>query len=624
MRLHPNQKSSEAVWRLPTVKRYLAKRPSQRASTIYARQVEQDGYRGEVTSTDPSFLAFTEDVVSKLNGACPKRILDDGFADQNAVIDNFSAALSVSGLSADPTDTPVVDTEGMLQEEGLPRRIPEQYRAGFFQTVKLLWQYATPSPLHVPKGASTGAPNFITDDAARLTLARLMLARSEEICTSYMSVRGVREVYLDLGVLPLHTLQTRAQPDAVRVVDGKVVSKDRPIRWPEEARRSVAKATAIANKTFPGVPKGHFAMRIRNVWSTIFELNIILSAVDACARGYAYERYAATFKTRSLDEFNDQISGWSHVVAVDVKAMDRHILDIVGDLGDALSPFYDERWVNLLQVLLRAPFVAHWPSALTDEPSDYNPLFGGDPLDPRTYSGNWHGLPSGIAPNSHLGRTFMVFVYTAALVDAGIIKWEEQEQMLLWKHRRVAMKNNGDDCVVLFRSGEDKERFVRALRASKLAVLDIQDGGKFNGNVIFRDHSGRQRATPNVVTYVTNELARERSITEKHPRDYLIGLRARDNVYRRAPCFTEVAEILNEARQRHLGVSLPAQRAQTLSLGDKTPADLEVLSNPRAIHYKVDLADLSPDVRDTVVRSIPFEEYGQHIKWAFKPGVLHA
>jgi hypothetical protein len=262
--------------------------------------------------------------------------------------------------------------------------------------------------------------------------------------------------------------------------------------------------------------------------------------------------------------------------------------------------------------MLFATFVAPAPWRRT--PDTYDPVFGPDPLKPGADLSV--GLPSGIFINPDIGKLWMTFVYVILFRDAGAIHSpSELEPFLRGLNSDHALLDMSDDATLMTNSPTVRDKLMAA--KSPYAVLEPETPVIFLGDV-FTEEGGRKKAYPNPLTYVVNALAREDSIDRLDPISYAEGVLARYQQYSRTPIFRDLNQIYEEEVRNHLGVN-PYLIARAVARRQKfNELDAMVLATPHYLPYRVDPSEVSADVLDELVATIPSEDFFNDIRHLFK------
>jgi hypothetical protein len=262
--------------------------------------------------------------------------------------------------------------------------------------------------------------------------------------------------------------------------------------------------------------------------------------------------------------------------------------------------------------MLRATFVM--PPPWRNTPDSFDPVFGPNPLDGT--ADLWPGLASGIAVNPDLGKLWMTFVYVVLYKDLGALTSpQEIEPFLSGRNPDHAMLDMGDDATLMTNSPAVQSGLAAA--KSPYAVLEPETPVIFTGDV-FASVAGEKKAYPNPVTYVVNALVRENSVDKMHPVSYAEGALARFQQYARTPIFRDLNAIYEEEVRRALWVN-PTLIARALARRVRwTDTDAAVVANPHYLYYRVDPAEVSPEVLDELVATIPATDFFNKIRHLFK------
>jgi hypothetical protein len=283
-----------------------------------------------------------------------------------------------------------------------------------------------------------------------------------------------------------------------------------------------------------------------------------------------------------------------------------------------LTNYWDDKLVKMLERMLFASFVCPPPWKKTAD--DYNPLFGPDPL-----SGTANlspGLPSGIFINPDLGKLWMTFVYVILYKDGGAIRNENDiEPFLRGLIKDYALLDMSDDATFLTNSASFADYLATA--KSPYAVLETETPVIFLGDV-FVESAGRKHAYPNPVTYIVNALARENSIDKMNPISYAEGYLARYQSYSRTPIFRDLNRIYEEEIRSHIGVNPHLIARSVAKMQRMDEIDAMVRANPQYLYYRIDPSEVSPEVLDEVVATIPASDFFNDIRHLFKvPTIPH-
>lgn len=605
-------------------KRYLASRKEARPHALlpltYADKPVAPTSDNFAFAMDPRTLKLTEVLATKLNDEFPPDTQDNGFAGPSAVPGNFSAILSVSGQPLDPLPLPIMDNADFIESLGLSDAIKPNDIPFLKEVIRLFFGHATPANLHITKSATTAFPFFTTDNQYKKMGAHKIITNAKDFLSKFNSPGAGRKACLkEYHALPLTATFSRDQPDSV--IDGK--SKER--RSPNEAyaRGDRTSEPQIANKQIKDangkVLVGHFAMRVRLVYANCGLANYFGTAIMACHRAVYLKRFAWTYKVRDDADKESRIQKFKYTVGSDVKNMDTTLPRWFFDfLAEELENYWEQPLIDFLMNMIRATFVSPPPGPNT--PDDYNPFFGPDPL---TENGtNNVGLPSGVFANPDIGKLWMTFVYVCVLRDARAIKSPvDVEPLLRGKITDHALLDMSDDACFLTNSASVRDYLLTA--KSPYALLETERTTVYLGSV-FAEVEGVKRSFPNPVTYITNTLARERSITGYHPVAYAEGQLARYQQYSKTPIFRDLNLIYEEEVRKAFGVNPYLIARAVAKMQKSTDIDAMVRANPHYLHYRVDPDDVSPALLDELVSTIPASDIWHHISPLLKSKTITA
>jgi hypothetical protein len=568
---------------------------------------------------------MTEELVERCNSEFPVDTLPSGFAGPSGVPSTFNSLLCVSGMGMDPLPLPVFNNAKRVKDHGLRSTIDPKDAPFLVELIRLFFGAAAPCNLHIRKPASSGAPYF-TSDIQYKKLGTLKILREFD---DYLSVTTTNQgsdlvsAFNDFHSLFVFSINERQQPNAVvKNEDGSFKSKDRFYPTYEEATTGDYVERLVADMSVVGRDgnklSNHFAMRRRPVFGYCALPNYAMTAVMGCHRTVYLDRFAFTYKARDDKDKQEKISRFKYTVGSDVRTMDQLVPPWFFDfLYGELHKYWDERLVLLLQRMMQSPYIV--PPPWRDTPEDYNPVFGGSPLDPNNFTSRV-GLPSGIFINPDIGKLWMTFVYLIVYRDAGAITSAgEVEPLLQGRNPNHALLDMSDDACMLTNSSTVAERFKTA--TSPYTLLEPEVPVVFLGSVFCEKGDSQKVSVPNPVTYLVNALAREDSIDRIDPVRYAEGTIARLQQYSSTPVFRDLNAIYDESVRKHLQVSPILIARQMAKRQAFTDLDALVIANPHYLHYRVDPADVSPDVLDSLVATIPHEDFYQHIRHLFKMNV---
>lgn len=614
----------EFLFAQPGAKRWLTRSrlPNPMGHALYPLSLSLNPERTSdhfLYALDPRALRLTEALMTKYNQEFKVDVLSSGFAGATGVPGNFNALLNVAGYGMDPLPIPVSNNATLIASNKLNSQIRKEDEPYLVELVKLFFGHVAPANLHIRKAASTGFPFFTTDNQYKKLAALKILHNVNDWLDKmagdshqlHMALEEYHTIYL-------YAIQERQSTNSINEVNGVFSSKSRTAPTEQEARSGDYSGGTVADMSVRdkhgNLVPGHFAMRRRDVFGGNGPLNYVLTAIINCFREVYLKRFAFTYKTRDRADKQQKITPYAYVVGSDVKTMDKMCPEwFTAFVMNELTKYLDDRVVKVMDRLFRAPYVAPPPWRKT--PEAYNPVFGESPLDDSAFT-NHVGLPSGIAFNPDWGKLWMTFVYIILYKDVGAIHLPaDVEPLLRGLNRDHALQDMSDDAVFLTNSAVVAKRL--ASPSSPYAVLEVEKPVIFLGDV-YCDVGGKKEVYPNPITYTVNFLCREDSADRLQPQTLGEGYLARMQVYSHSPIFRDLNAILEQECRKYTGVN-PTLMARALARRQSfNEIDAMVRNSPGVLHYKVDPKDVSAEVLDEVVATIPASDFFNEIRHLFK------
>lgn len=386
----------------------------------------------------------------------------------------------------------------------------------------------------------------------------------------------------------------------------------------------------LQNKSINNLP-WIYRKKPRQVNSYSSPLNFVLQLYFAPSRPAYLKAYPTTFHSVSGPQITETMnnSGKTYCIAVDAKSFDK-----------GHSEWLVEGWINrldvhptfkeILKVAFRAPFIC------ADDGSKSVPdlMSLGDVTNPYLdMFARFYGLPSGIACVSDLGKFsgILTYLYCLEICFKRILSFDEIKVLLEGKHPEFATLNCGDDALYLFKYEEDYLKFMDFLQkrgSEGIFVMQIESPGQFLGNIVALVN-GKWVAWPNINSYVNNYLNPERDVHSRLRKRPDIGWSCSDEFYASHPCYEfykyirtkamidrfdiNINEVLLKIRNENTNFFDDKNKDINILLqsGELTPLDMEVLIKPDLIHYKIDIYDLSPKVRNFLFSQVPYNSYAK-------------
>lgn len=595
---------TEACFLGDTAKKYATRPAVDRNSpyfpNLFSGTKEDDAYKREL------FETLTDAIH-------PSEIDESGLSDHRAVTSDWSKILTaMPDFVMKEATIPPISTKALRESYGLTENISEVDKSIAIEVLSCMCGNMLPVGLSLSTKSTSSAPFCVKDKVLKKKEALFGLTHKDRIMGLVMKGE-MEEAYRKWMGLICHHLVYRAQPDGWK--DGK--PKERMVTDLEYALTGGQKGSRfISDKSIDGL--SICRARKRTAFATAGMLNRVLSAFSQPYAEYAYSEYWFTWKTVSADDLKSKLNKFNFFLGSDTTAHDQlYSPAIFNILLEGLDKYLDERYIHLLRMVLQAPY--HMSSPYLGEKFD---MWIGDPFDPSSFDIGL-GLPSGLGPNSFIGRWWMTS-YALMIINKLTGDVSGNVDSYLRGKRNIAVLNSADDMLFCFRDGSDYKKLLCAMKSTewkdKLSVIpnymtmNLEAPISFLGYVPYRMLDGSIGVTSNIVSFVVNRVAPERSIASPMRAHWAMGLDDVIGQFSKCPEFNNVYSIFDEITYKHTGYRFAtmvrdfADRDQTLAkFGSLTDVDREVLDNPDKVYYKFSKGDVSPLVWDEIVLSLPFE-----------------
>lgn len=592
-----------------------------------------------VLSVDPRFDEYRYDYACVLTSNYPRDVDELGFAGPSAVVKDFSALLTATGVKMDQANAPMVDRTKLLEELNYasdftnPRhkRIGRALHKAMFGRRKIApFKFAVRSSTTLPSGfAGPGS------QVQKQAMCRRNLMQAEDILNWVMD-KNMHELFAQAGFYFAAVTGERAQSEGVAdILGGDLTPKKRTVSSREfamsggrEGERTPAGKVSITQGLF-GCKYG-IGARIRTVYAVCGQISYFMTPFFVGCRANYFDEFGYTWHHTTPEQIFDGIKDFESIIGLDVTLMDQNMPKFFLDYhADWLEDYFDPRFAQLIRWVNGIPYFAPQLKRGGD------PFWAGNPMDPDSFHIDV-GLSSGRSDNPDLGKWYMTTVYFCLvddylrnLLEQGPNDDESIMKVLKGEHPTFGLKDMGDDAILGLKAGNitlaDKIRadLVAAGESGKAglspyAILDVEKGVAFLGNVILKDEAGKLiRPRPNPVTFVVNRHCPERSINSGYSMYWAHGyLAALEHYSRAGSIIGEIDRIGDELWRKHLpGVPTPGQMATKardqlpLPNGDiRSEADLEVLLDPAKLYYKFDAGDVSEHI-DNLFRATVEAEF---------------
>lgn len=366
-----------------------------------------------------------------------------------------------------------------------------------------------------------------------------------------------------------------------------------------------------------------YRTRERAVYAFSSDVNLPFQSLWCGIQKHAFETYDKTFKVRYPEDVGDRMNKFKVHTTVDVGGFDTTVPNFILEYFlELLEEFeiLNTCAITILRYMLGAPSISPCPFLDEDE---WYPT--GDYLDSEAYHLN-RGLLSGIFCVSFLGRWIMAgeMLFKLHQVNANVIG--NVENYLLHQMPDAAFINASDDNFC----GASSERLLNDWMSAK-GHFDVQkeDHRIFLG-YFYNYEGGLLKPYPNLSNLMfVNRDCPERSIglEESDQRaGWYTGWKMVKELGMSHPLYQEAYHIKERACMDALGRTYEAQmnmRQEPLRLtGALTTEEKWFLTNPDAIHYKVDADDISPELLKLRFQAQDPSETNEWARIMAGPGVI--
>lgn len=596
-------------------------------------------------SVDPKLDELKYFLAMEYSKAFRPNIDEDGFADYTAVVRDFSAMLTATGVKASAANAPPTNRAEMLKVAGIASTFASERHERIFRAMhKIIFKRRkSNAPMSFQVRSSSTMPMWYRGQGSQFQKQAMIhhLGTNLDRIFHLIEKEDIRTLYEEFEMYFGMKLVERAQSEGVKdLLNGDLTPKPREVADRDYAlsggrsgSRFISSKTDITRDLF-GLRYG-IGARIRTAYAVCGQINMILGLFFAGTRAYYLTEGEYTWHHTTPEAIHRDIKDYEHVIGMDVKTMDQFYPKFLLDLhADLIGEYYDHRFGKLIRWLNGMPYYAPQLKA------GGQPFWAGDPRSVDTFNVD-PGLSSGRTDNPDLGKWYMTSTYMCLADDicGGTLEMaanDEESVLAVLKglHPVFGIKDMSDDALIGFKRGYESEgRKLRKLvtdeeaagrSASPYAVLSLENGIAFLGNVILKDELGKvARPKPNPVTFMVNRYCPERGINSLTRQYWAHGMMAALEHYSRAgSIITDMLKIEREA-WRHFLPEYPTPeqtiadvvRQQRLPINSTlTPADIEVLLDPSKLYYKFDPSEVSPTIAGLFTASIDGAVVDRYIK----------
>lgn len=589
-----------------------------------------------VLSVDPNFDNFKYELALEATKMFPAQIDDRGFANETAVTRDFSALLTSAGIKMSHANIPTISRTKMLADKNMATSFVNDRHRRIFRSLHK-WIFGMRNDevsAHFQVKSSLTMPTHFGGPGSQLQKQDMFreIGTNVESILSHVSSDNINALYKEYSMYFGMKLVERLQAEGCRdILKGDLTGKDRYVTDFDYVRTGGEKGSRfVANKEY--ITRDMFGLkyglgaRVRTAYATCGQINALLTMVLAGSRDYYFKEFGYTWHHSTPQNIYEGIKDFESIVGLDATTMDQYLpLFLLESHAKWLEDYFDPRYAKLVKWINGMPYYAPQLSLGS------TPFWMGDPRDVNTFNIDI-GLSSGRADNPDIGKWYMTGVYfcliddfTKDLLEQDKTDDESIAVVLRGNHPAFGLKDMGDDAMMGFKHGYSelaskirselkKEGQRDRCELSKYALLDVEHGVAFLGNVIWANQLGEiQRPKPNPVTFLVNRHCPERGINTGMRMFWGHGMQAAIDHYSRAgSIISELLLLETELWRKHMpGFPTPTQNAllaarkQPLPVGSSlSTADIDVLLDPTKLFYKYSIEDISPDVANLFTSTV--------------------
>lgn len=591
-----------------------------------------------VISTNPDLMNFQIDYYDELTEQLPKT--DDPVTGltTNGVFSTFDKGKCTAGWMSNPMGYVPVSNLLLRAKEGLsnePVPVFNQIVEDLSGLVHSVWDECD---INATPGSSAGWAGFRSELEWKLAYADFTFEPKRFELYMKLALKDQIEFSNEFETAFLFYSQKRDQldtPGKKRIAWGLNHARN-PEAYPDDF--VYADKTVVVN----GITwSEHSCTRARLVHAGPWAINCIIAPIAAGCMKSMFRRFPDVWHVNTPEHIERLING-NHVWHGDAAQFDQTHRE---DSLDAYHRGVRKTWANdIVSVAEKLLYSAYYAKPLS---LDGEPAWIGKPFSDKreVVCGN----RSGHAWTSMYNKVLMVAAILYALHLDGHKVIGNYEYWLTGQGV-IRFINNGDDTIIYSKDEKLLDSVVAKLTDLKTAIykLEREKGGVYNGmpavvvdkeKLIYKCYaSGMNRImkilTPERPIYNpknSTDLARDNLSGKKIWRKYwYLGFAdAIQNASANPTSERIMATFLEKWAKTMRGyLSVPemlelARRKVPPLGGDLSAADLEVLDDPRKLHYKYTNDEISTKVLDQVAAKVPYDTFKHLIQTRFT-GSIHA
>jgi hypothetical protein len=609
-----------------------------------------------IWSTDSRLLKFKDEASRVLSLEFPPSVDEFGRVTGNGVRSNFFGLRHYNGFPMLPATYPMADNRYLREQKGLSNTfVQDWHRIVLKVMIRLFFSNIEPCPLKLRDGSSSMMPFYIKDIVKKTELARQSL-ENMEVSGNLMLKGDYVTPWTNWAIGgAFHTVYRRQSSDAIELVKGVFIPKERPVGDIEFAISNGYSGTfgpaskEIGDVDFATVP-GFFRERNRTAMGGPLGINACMMLIAQPVRNHIYSDYAYTFHHTTRESIQKDLREWKVTIAADVSNHDwfwfTELTDVTCEVLKEMG--FAPWWVELYRVKSRMP------NYVTDVAPDQGNVLLGDWRKPT----NRGGLPSGQGFTDIDGTQLMTWVYFLIQVEhtypelISRLQTERSATQVVDAYLRgklpIRLKDKSDDALLgwtdshlAVRAKKLQEKMKLGEQVSPYMIVTYENGGAFLGSILLyptdKDPS-QVTLIGNIQSAAVNAFSPEYGVQSdlrdrtkaKRPFPGLAHLSMTQN-YGACPIYGDYTRVIEATWKKHFGDSYGAMRSDwadrdlrslrshlerisAKSLIDLSPQEIEVLQDPSKAMWKYIDIDLSPAILSMMFKGLPLEHTEQHFK----------
>lgn len=563
-----------------------------------------------VTSYDPSFLRFMDDLRKECGNRYIPDVDEDGFSRNgvHATPDNFA---TVAGHMSDPMSW--VTTDNTLYRESLGLRAgysPEERQIAH-ELLDIVFEEFDLSDVNLPTVSTGGMRRFSYDAGWKADIAAMLMDPHNFDRILYLIEKCEWVKLIDeYEIVFAFYMQTRLQADRIDKIR-QVMDLEYALTGGRGGRLINADKRVIIDTVHYPTKTG---TRNRNVQAGPWAVNCLGQIISTGHMRSLFRRFPKTFHVNTSKEIEEYANG-KYVVASDITEYDRSMsADAVHTFFDRMARQWDPRFVEMGRRLMFAPYYSR-PLTLDGSEGQWV----GDPRDPVLFAIS-AGNRSGHWATSLMAKCNKVIDFLIRCHHLGHKVIGNVRRYL--EHREVlSCVNNGDDELAGSTNADALARYRATFEDNKRYGHykgSPEVGCVLSGKMLLKTEQDLvYKAVSRLYNSAEKKLVPERDAGSFHRKFWPIGwldsinsVDAEDANPNAADMWRLITDLYRIHLLPEVGADLgkvlaDASEALPLQYGALNAADRATLEDPEKLHYRYFPEDLTPEVYNQLASKLP-------------------